>query len=399
MNNRYNVWCKWHPLKTVILGDCYPVEFYRDIKNPQVRSALSRITEETLEDLMNFESVLKEFGCQVLRPSINKNLSIMDFCNQGKLKSVPRAPLQPRDWQYVLGNTLYANGKDANGEFIDLLEAYNSNDIDYYRDIETDYSIKISRDEFDFVAGSDWLTYDDYLREDYFERVQPFVKEEYKNIMHRLNLPDPPSCTLVGRDLYVDKVERPISPGIFEHYQKKTPGLRINSLSIGGHNDGCFHTLRPGVIISLEDIQTYQTTFPGWDVCYLEHRGWGGMPGFIQMKHKVKGKWWVPGEESNDEFTHFVETWLNDWVGYCEESVFDVNVLMLDDHHVCVNNYNETAFAFFEKHKIEPIIVPWRHRFFWDGGLHCITLDLDREGNQEDYFPDRLSPVIDRGFD
>ena len=23
--------------------------------------------------------------------------------------------------------------------------------------------------------------------------------------------------------------------------------------------------------------------------------------------------------------------------------------------------------------------VPFRHRFFWDGGLHCITNDLVRE--------------------
>ena len=23
---------------------------------------------------------------------------------------------------------------------------------------------------------------------------------------------------------------------------------------------------------------------------------------------------------------------------------------------------------------------------FWDGGLHCITLDLYREGEQQDYF-------------
>jgi len=30
--------------------------------------------------------------------------------------------------------------------------------------------------------------------------------------------------------------------------------------------------------------------------------------------------------------------------------------------------------------------VPWKYRWFWDGGLHCITLDINREGKQEDYF-------------
>jgi hypothetical protein len=38
---------------------------------------------------------------------------------------------------------------------------------------------------------------------------------------------------------------------------------------------------------------------------------------------------------------------------------------------------------------MEPIHVPFRHKWFWDAGLHCITLDLFRYGKQEDYFPER----------
>jgi hypothetical protein len=47
---------------------------------------------------------------------------------------------------------------------------------------------------------------------------------------------------------------------------------------------------------------------------------------------------------------------------------------------------------------MEPVYVPWRHRYFWDGGLHCITLDLYREGTQQDYFPDRQHSITDKGF-
>jgi hypothetical protein len=107
----------------------------------------------------------------------------------------------------------------------------------------------------------------------------------------------------------------------------------------------------------------------------------------------------VPGEEDNDEFTNFVETWLQEWVGYVEETVFDVNVLVLDQHHVCVSQPdNEIVNTFLRKHKMEPVYVPWRHRYFWDGGLHCITLDLQREGSQEDYFPNRTNAITDKGF-
>ena len=34
--------------------------------------------------------------------------------------------------------------------------------------------------------------------------------------------------------------------------------------------------------------------------------------------------------------------------------------------------------GFLKKHNVEPVYIPWRHRYFWDGGLHCITLDLKR---------------------
>ena len=51
-----------------------------------------------------------------------------------------------------------------------------------------------------------------------------------------------------------------------------------------------------------------------------------------------------------------------------------------------INNYNKEVFDHFKKHKVEPIIFNFRHRYFWDGGVHCITQDLYREGTQEDYF-------------
>ena len=50
MNNEYKSWCKWHPLKTVMLGKSYYPEFYRDIKNAKVKDCLVRIAEETGEE-------------------------------------------------------------------------------------------------------------------------------------------------------------------------------------------------------------------------------------------------------------------------------------------------------------------------------------------------------------
>ena len=141
--------------------------------------------------------------------------------------------------------------------------------------------------------------------------------------------------------------------------------------------------LKEGVILTLNEIQDYERNHPGWDICTIfddqtdiarEMKKWG------QLKRNQNSGFWVPGEDDNKEFQHYVETWLKDWVGWVEESVFDVNVLVLDEHNVCVSNPNNPLVnAFFKKHKIDAVHIPWRHRFFWDGGLHCITLDLERE--------------------
>ena len=48
--------------------------------------------------------------------------------------------------------------------------------------------------------------------------------------------------------------------------------------------------------------------------------------------------------------------------------------------------FSERVFNFLKKHKIEPVICTQRHRWFWDGGVHCLTQDLYREGEQHDYF-------------
>ena len=38
---------------------------------------------------------------------------------------------------------------------------------------------------------------------------------------------------------------------------------------------------------------------------------------------------------------------------------------------------------------VELVVSKIRHRYFWDGGVHCVTVDLERDSTLEDYFPDR----------
>ena len=392
-----------------MLGDFYSPEFFNDIKNTKVKSALQRIASETQEDLEGFEKVLKDFGCDVIRPYVDKNDSIMNYTDHdGKLTYIPGTPLQPRNSQLVIGNDLFYTRDSA--YYLDHPGITQSLD-NYNKNFKNIYS-PLSEASFNGHKGEDapdWPSYTDYVER--FCNKQPLSDKPYIHNeilgIYKKEIPfgfpiQAPSITVVGRDIYIDiktEVDSVLVNYYFKEFAKMFPNFKINVLTIGGHNDGCFHTIKPGAILSLNEIQTYNDTFPGWDICYLPDQSWDKVRPFIELKIKNRGKWWVPGEEENDEFTNFVETWLQDWVGYVEETVFDVNVLVLDERHCCVSQQdNEIVNAFLKKHNMEPVYVPWRHRYFWDGGLHCITLDLYREGTQQDYFPDRQHSITDKGF-
>jgi N-dimethylarginine dimethylaminohydrolase len=52
---------------------------------------------------------------------------------------------------------------------------------------------------------------------------------------------------------------------------------------------------------------------------------------------------------------------------------------IVDENNVVVISQNSLVYDKLNSLGINVHKVPFRHRFFWDGGLHCITNDLVRE--------------------
>lgn len=353
----YNIWNKWDPLETVMLGSFYPAEFFEDIKNDRIRSALTRISDEEAEDNAYFERVLTEHGVQVIRPYIDPALNIMHYLDdQGRLGEgisnnnlygIPRAPIAPRDCQFVLGNHLFLTQSEDHPGIFNRLEDY-CLDIVHLNEIPIDAPC--------YTVVNDLLIIDTDIT------------------MHHHTVP---------RELEdIKKKQSEIDRDIDQNIQTITdlyPDMQVQKIKIGAHNDGCFHTVAPGAIISVEDMDIYQNTFPNWEVCYMPDEDWSGVKKFVEHKVSLKKSWWLPGEEDNDEFTHFVETWLQDWVGYADETVSAVNVLMINPNTCCTVNATSDMKQFMKKHGIDCIDIPNRHRFILDSGLHCKTLDLKRK--------------------
>jgi len=319
------------PLKHCWIGSGFKNEWFCDLdiyKNDRIMDPLKKIAEETEEDYQSLEKILKDAGVKTYR-------SFLDIDKVKSLKNIFRPPVAPRDHFAVIGEKLYAVSEGSEG-YADVLKQIQRKNLVIERTpglVSTAIICRVGKDLWWDVPAD----------------TSEMLIQKYKNI-------------------WIDE------------------GFRVHISNRGYHSDGCFCVVKPGCIVSLQDIQNYENEFPGWDVLYLPDQSWSKVSSFLDMKQKVGGQWWLKGQEHNDQLIEFVNTWLNDWVGYVEETVFDVNMLSIDQNTIICNNYNKEVFDHFKKHKVEPIVFNFRHRYFWDGGVHCITQDLYREGTQEDYF-------------
>ena len=320
------------PLKHCWIGSGFKTEWFHDLpmyKNDKIMDPLKRIAEETEEDYQTLDNILKDAGVKTYR-------SFLDIEKYGSLKNVHhRPPVCPRDHFAVIGEKFYAVYHGSQG-YVDILKQ---------------------------------------------------IDREHLVIDKRPGVISTASICRVGKDIWWD-LPKATTQDTVDKYKRmwEDEGFRVRTSNRDYHSDGAFCVVKPGCIVSLVDTQDYEKEFPGWDVLYLPDQSWSKVSPFLKMKKKVGGRWWLKGEEHNDQLINFVNTWLKDWVGYVEETVFDVNMLSIDQNTIICNNYNKDVFAHFKRHKVEPIIFNFRHRYFWDGGVHCIVQDLYREGTQEDYF-------------
>jgi hypothetical protein len=326
----------WHTLTHACVGSTYDLNFYSPIKNSMIRESLQKITAETDEDYINLVKVLESFQVTVSRPAVDRNLTIMDFVdNEGKINFnsansftlIPRPPMQPRDSFLVINDKILLTNKESS----------------IFKDLLPESSLIVNDDYPDF---------------------------------------DAPLATVVGDTIILDCRDH---DWLYKYFVDIFPEYKITPVYIGGHNDAVYSLVKPGVIISTYHHSDYSDTFPGWTVKQIENQSWNAIPDWRKIKHNNRNRWWVPDNINNLDFANFINTWLTEWVGHVHETVFDVNMLQINSTTILVNNYNREMFAFLKTHGIDAIVCPFRHRFFWDGGLHCITNDLCRIGKRETY--------------
>lgn len=369
----YHVYDDNDTLKSVMLGAWFLPEYFDTIKDSKVREPLKKIAQETYEDLDTFSDTLKQHGVHVVRPTLPRGPYYKD--------NAVLPALMVRDNMRVVDNKLYKLFsrtpeydqciEDVLPDFIDL--SYILKDSN---NLAKDLPL-YSKQHYEVLAGADWPSFDDFCSGTTFksEDIANEIEQFRDSLTYdTLSSPHGPNILLHNNEVIVDHHEYVDFVDVLQNHIKTNKSWRsINTRA--GHTDGCFNTLNSNTVIGidtmLEDFfPRYNKITVTWDN-YQNH-----IESFKKHKQSVGGRWWVPGQEHNSKFTAYVEKYLTHLVGYVEETQFDVNVLSLDSKTVFVTGTDAKKLKDFN---IDAIPIRWRHRWFHDGGLHCLTLDLHRQ--------------------
>ena len=398
---KVNSWTHWQPLKQVVLGNVYSPKFFEDVRDTKLRDSLQRVVHETKEDLDGIKKTLEDLGVEVIQVSdrwadslgLNPYKTFGEFLeiskNSETYTALPKPLIAPRDSYISMGDDLlitcnYNPQMVIDGKHpLDMFDTNMSLVNDMWKNIDNKLG------PFKFKGDNDNEL---WKEQEYFDLNMKHNPVDFRNYVYETWSYDAPYITRIGDTILID--HKPHCNGFKEWYNKIKPDnkFKFKLVDIGGHNDGSMCLPRPGLVIGAPWMEKgfFKETLPGWDQLIIEHPN-----NFEQQYPKEYEKfkknlrsnlnWYVDNEKNNKPFTEFVNKYLKDWVGYMEESVFEVNMLSVDENTILSLNYQKEVHDKLKSVGIEPIYTRFRHRHFWDSGLHCLTLDTYREGGCETY--------------
>jgi len=347
-----NVYNHWDRLTTCIVGTTYTPDFYKFVEDSDTRQLLGTLAQQTLDDLDNLCVQLRKFDVQVIRPKVTDNY--LDYKYGEKI--LP-APLTPRDYTAVIDDIVFLPTPDALGLYRKLKGA-DWPDVPPADGIPGEFSV-----EELYYLDHTWIT-----------DIVDLATQQGNQIVYDKDV-DTAMVQRLGDHLLVGNWQAGdpwVAPVLGQYF----PDKQITLLDTLGHLDGAVCFISPDLAIvgpNLEQIVSAQ--FPDVEVYAVT-------PTVVKQFGSAKaaniGKYWLPDQLNSTGFQDYVENYLSHWVGEIQASCFDVNVLIVDPENVFCSSEDPKLFRLLESRGITPHVVPYRHKLFWDGGLHCVTSDLNR---------------------
>ena len=310
-----------------------------------------------------------EFYCDSKYGSLKKIL-LGDVCTAEQLEESTQSKL-PNSIKKVLKET-----KEDLSEIKKFLE---SRDIAVSRPVIRDHKADVNVRDFYVVCDDTvYVSHNSYMFENIFDGGQK-IKSLPVQGSYSPNV-------LVAPQFAVLNALPEQSYRLLREELRGTKKILTNFVE--GHADGVYTQLQSHLWLADGDLSVpFLKHLPDHKLIDLQNlknnriNDWSNLAKFMNERRelkKTKGKYFILGTTMDEDTVGFVDRYLKHWVGYCEESLFDVNLVMLDEHNAMVISQNSEVYSVMQDRGINCHQVPWRHRWFWDGGLHCITNDIVR---------------------
>lgn len=361
----------WDPLQICVVGRSYPPEFYSWISDSKTRRVFEQMAVQTEEDFQLLINQLKEFSVEIWRPEIN--LPYQEFDSVRCQYREP--PMTPRDDMIMIGEKFYRKPCQSWHKFYQAVRAPNwPASVESISDLPQDIQQECTE-----LHGWGNIIMSD------FDPYRTVINEIQDNGNSTQLAPDAcingAAVIRLGQDLIVGVDEFPASATI-KQLEQEFADYNLRITQSPGHMDGNYCPVCPGLIISHYDSDIYKPFFPDWQVVRVRPSLYRDVS-WARYRKLTRNKWWLRNFDFDNDIIDTVEKHINNFVGCVDETAFEVNMLIVDPKNVIAFSYNKQVETALNQFGINLHVVPFRHRYFWDGGAHCVTLDIHRTGKKQ----------------
>lgn len=348
------IYTEFDPLKEIIVGDSYNPGDLDHLLPTDSIDGFNKILEETKEDYEKLASFFVRNDVRVHRPVVHKFNKEVEFPNFNV--NLPISPMVPRDAYMVMGNTVVQTYTSLTDRYFDS--------ISYY---------EIFKELFD--RGYNWISQPAPM-------LQNLNKEEnwfFDNKIYHKKLNDKVLWHMATMLKAGDAlIYNPLGPGTdsgLEWVKRNLPEFRFvesrDTIVKGfGHIDHGFIIIDDNTVIC-DGIH--------WVPKCLRDKKLIDIRKFLTPLNieKFEKDYFSSGSKYN---LKWIEKYLENWKGYNQDICFDLNVVILDSKNILFPRHIPELFAFLKTHGIECHVSEFRHYLYWEGSLHCSTLDIVRDG-------------------
>jgi N-dimethylarginine dimethylaminohydrolase len=340
MTIKVNCWNEYDQLKTVILGNTYDLNAIPRLYEDRDQDAFCQIIEETHEDLKGIQQVLEQNGVQVLRPTQPANYNQV----LGRTTKYHSPLMNMRDFHMAYGNMFFMTYSGY--RYRRFQHAWLE---DITNQMIADGNLVIAANELNLSDDLPRNVHHEESFEICYESEEGYAK---KNLIH---------CAAIlkhNRTAFMHaRPGTPIGKTWMTNWLAQQ-GIEVVEVPGYGHIDTFNAIIREDTIITNDPDAAH---WQGFKNRILTGESYD-LPKYLDIKMDII--------QPNN--------WLYQWQGHFQKMSANTNSISISPNKLMVRHYDPNFFAMLESLGIEPILVNWRHGYFWGGGLHCMTCDIER---------------------